>query len=199
VVQGQNVVRDTVIDSKAPDQNAANVGRNNRIMRRDDCNAFLLRFDLAQLGIPKEAKIERATVSFYVWDPSSRGSSKVCAFPLRTAWEESTATWAQPKVGAKWKGGAGFAFDKDAGPAEKHIIVPPDRGGDTCNPPLEYKIEVTGMVREWVSGKSPNHGVAIASVIDRSVDEGQWTRFQVTSSERDPVQYTPKLSIEIAE
>ena len=55
------------------------------------------------------------------------------------------------------------------------------------------------MVREWVSGKSPNYGVAIASIIDRSVDEGQWTRFQVIAAERDPVQYTPKLTIEIAE
>jgi len=197
-LQGPGVV-DTIIDPPSPDKNFGNVTRDNRVKRTDVCNAFLVRFDIGELGLKPGAKVQKGTVSFFVWDPSSRGNSKVCAFPLKTAWEEMAATWRQPAAGRQWKGGAAFRFGADTGPASAPVIVPPDKGRDTANPPLEYRIDVTDMVKGWVSGKSPNYGMAIAPVIDRSVDDGHWTRFQVIASERQPVRYTPKLAIELAE
>ena len=44
---------------------------------------------------------------------------------------------------------------------------------------------------------TPNHGLAIAPVIDRSVDEGFSTRFQVYGSEHLRAQYTPKLTVQV--
>ena len=199
VVQGRQFVRDTLIDPQAPDKNVGSQRKDNRVMRRNNCNAFLVRFDLSKLRLAKGSKVEKATVSFFTWDPSSRGNAKVHAFPLKTAWEESTATWKSPSAGKKWKGGDGFDFNADAGAPSKHIIVPPDQGRDTVNPPLEYKIDVTQMVTGWLSGKSPNYGLAIASVIDRSVDEGHMTRFQVYATEHNQQKYTPKLTIEVEE
>ena len=36
-------------------------------------------------------------------------------------------------------------------------------------------------------------------MIDRAVDDGQFTRFQVTASEYREPKYTPKLTIEVGE
>ena len=140
--------------------------------RADQCNAFLVRFDLAKLELPPKARVAKATVSFYVWDPSSTGKTKVCAFPLKTAWDEATVTWREPAVGKSWQGGKGFAFGADAGPAGPAVVVQPDEGSDTVDPPIEYQLDVTDLVRSWLDGGAPNHGLAIAPVIDPSVDEG---------------------------
>ena len=59
------------------------------------------------------------------------------------------------------------------------MIVEPDQGGDTADPPSEYQLDVTDLVRSWLDGRAPNYGLAIAPVIDPSVDEGTLTRFQV--------------------
>ena len=53
------------------------------------------------------------------------------------------------------------------------------------------------MVHSWLDGGAPNYGLAIAPVIDPSVDEGTLTRFQVYSSEHSQEQYTPKLTVQV--
>ena len=134
-------------------------------------------------------------MSFYVWDPSRWGKTKVCAFPLKTAWDEATATWREPTTGRSWQGGQSFAFGSDAGPPGPAVVVEPEQGRDTVDPPTEYRLDVTDLVRSWLDGGAPNHGLAIAPVIDRSVDEGVMTRFQIYGSEYVREQYTPKLDV----
>jgi hypothetical protein len=191
-------VRAALIDFSEPERRFAAVARDNALRRADQCNALLVRFDLAKLGVPPKARVEKATVSFYVWDPSSRGKTKVCAFGLKTAWDEAAVTWRQPAAGKSWRGGKGFAFGADTGPAGAGVVVPPDQeGSDTVEPPLEYRLDVTGLVRSWLDGTAPNHGLAIAPVIDPSVDEGFFTRFQVYGCEHDRAQYTPKLTVQV--
>ena len=73
----------------------------------------------------------------------------------------------------------------------------PTRADDTVDPPIEYQLDVTDLVRSWLDGGAPNHGLAIAPVIDPSVDEGVQTRFQVYGSEHSREQYTPKLTVQI--
>ena len=197
ILQGRPVVRDTVIDPQTPNRNFGSAARDNRIVRRDACNALLVRFDLGGLGLAPDAPVEKATVSFSVWDPSSRGRSKVCAFGLTTPWEEASATWQRPSADASWKGGDTFTFGVDTTEPVGQVIVPPDAGSDTVDPPLEYRLEVTSLVRDWLSGAMPNHGLAIASVVDRAVDEGHYTRFQVLASEHREAPYTPKLEIHL--
>src|SRR5262249_46092848 len=137
------------------------------------------------------------TVSFYVWDPSSSGRTKVGAFPLKEAWDELAVTWRESAVGRSWHGAQGFAFGADTGPAGPAVVVEPDQGSDTADPPIEYRRDVTDLVHSWLDGKAPNHGLAIAPIIDPGVDEGFRTRFQVYSSESSRVQYTPKLTVQV--
>jgi serine/threonine protein kinase len=198
VLQGRPAVRAALIDFTEPERSFGAVARDNAVRRADQCNALLVRFDLAKLGVPPKGHVAEATVSFYVWDPSSRGRTKVCAFPLQTAWDEATETWRHPAAGQSWRGGEGFAFGADTGRAGAAVVVEPDQEGtDTVDPPLEYRLDVTDLVRSWLDGGAPNHGLAIAPVIDLGVDEGFFTRFQVYGSEYNRAQYTPKLTVQV--
>jgi hypothetical protein len=198
-LQRRDAVRAALIDFDKPEHCFGATARDNAVRRTEEqCNAFLVRFDLAKLGVPPKAHVAKAMVSFYVWDPSSRGRTKVCAFALKTGWDEATVSWGRPAAGKSWGGGKGFAFDADTGPPGPAVIVEPDKEGtDTVDPPLEYQLEVTEMVRSWLDGRAPNHGLAIAPVIDRSVDKGESTRFQVCGSPHPQAQYTPKLTVQV--
>jgi hypothetical protein len=194
-LQGPAGVRDALIDPARPDRNFGGEARANALVRGDECGAFLVRFDLARLRLPRKAKLTKATVSFYVWDPSSAGKTYVAAFPVKTAWDAKTVTWHRPAADKTWQGGKAFACGTDTGPEAGHVVVKPDEGRDTVDPPLEYTIDVTDVVRDWLDGKAPNHGLAIAPITDRAVDEGRQTRFQLYSSAHERVQYTPKLTV----
>jgi Protein kinase domain len=196
VLQGRPAVGGALIDFGEPERNFGAVAQDNAVRRAEQCNAFLVRFDLGQLGVPPKARVARATVSFYVWDPSSSGRTKVCALPLKTAWDEATVTWRQPAAGQSWRGGAAFAFGADTGPPGPGVVVEPDQGSDTVDPPIEYQLDVTDLVRSWLDGGAANHGLAIAPVIDPGVDEGFLSRFQVYGLEHGRAQYTPKLTVQ---
>jgi len=195
VLQGRDAVRDALIDPKQPDRKLGGEARSNAVSKGDESGAFLVRFDLDKLDLPKNAKAAKATLSFYVWDPSSQGNTKVCAFPLKTAWEEASATWDRPADGKAWQGGKTFSLKDDAGAASSPVVVKPDMGSDTVDPPLEYRLDVTDMVRAWLDGAAANHGLAVVPVPDRAVDDGSHTRFQVYASEYQQAKYTPKLTV----
>jgi len=195
-LQGPAAVRDALLDFGEPERNFGGAERDNALRRGEQqVTALLVRFDLEKLDLSPQAAVAKATLSFYVWDPSSQGKTKVAAFPLLTAWEEYSATWRQPGAGKSWRGES-FALDADAGPAGPAVIVDPDQDGDTLDPPREYQLDVTELVRAWLSGKAANHGLAIAPVIDSSADAGVLSRFQVYGSEDWRVQFTPKLTVQ---
>jgi hypothetical protein len=196
VLQGGAVVRSALIDFSEPDRCFGAEAYANAVRRGEQCNAFLVRFDLGQLNLAPKARVVEATVSFYVWDPSSSGNTKVCAFPLKTEWSPDTATWRSPLANKSWLSGANFAFGIDTGPAGPSVVVKPEEGSDTADPPIEYQLDVTDMVRAWLAGETPNHGLAIAPVIDPSVDEGLLTRFQTFGSQHGNAKYTPKLTVQ---
>jgi len=197
VLQGRESVQDALIDFNQPDHSFGAAPRDNAIRRADQCNAFLVRFDLSQLSVPPQVRVAKAILSFYVWDPSSTGKTKVCTFPLKTAWNEESVTWRVPAAGKSWQSGEGFAFGADTGPAGPSVVVLPEQGSDTADPPIEYQLDVTELVRSWLEAGASNQGLAIAPVIDRSVDEGTMTRFQVCGSEYRRMQYTPKLTVQV--
>jgi hypothetical protein len=195
VLQGREAVRDALIDPAQPDHKYGAEPRSNAVTKSEESAAFLVRFDLDKLGLPKGPKIAKATLSFYVWDPSSQGDTKVCAFPLKTPWEEASATWNQPADGKAWKGGKMFSLKDDAGAASPPVVVKPDMGSDTVDPPLEYQLDATDMVRAWLDGTVANDGLAIVPVPDRSIDEGYHTRFQMYASEYQQGKFGPKLTV----
>jgi hypothetical protein len=196
-LQGRSAVRDALIEYSEPSRNFGSAARDNAVRLAEQPNAFLVRFDLDQLKLPPAAHIARATVSFYVWDPSSAGKTKMAAFALKTPWDEDAVTWRSPAEGKAWKGEQGFAFGADTGPAVGAAVVQPEQGSDTLDPPAEYQLDVTEIVRAWLEGKAPNDGLAIAAVNDRAVDEGLLSRFQIFGSEHEQTQYSPKLTIEL--
>jgi serine/threonine protein kinase len=198
VLQGRPAVRDALIDFGFPDRKFGAEPRDNAVRRSEQCNAFLVRFELASLGLRKEVRVERAVFSFYVWDPHNNAITKVCAFPLKTTWDEASVTWNQAAEGKPWAGGKSFAFNVDTGPPSPHVIVKPDAPGtDTAEPPIEYQLEVTAIVQAWLDGSQPNHGLALAGVADRAIDNGYHSRFQIYASEHPRPQYTPKLVIQL--
>ena len=75
MLQGRAAVRDALIDFNEPDRGFGASARDNALRRADRCNAFLVHFDLAKLSSLASARVEKATVSFYVWDPSSAGKT----------------------------------------------------------------------------------------------------------------------------
>jgi serine/threonine protein kinase len=196
VLQEPAAVSAALIDFDEPERPFGAEAYSNPIRRAERCNAFLVRFDLEKLGLAAKNQVAEAKVSFFVWDPSSSGNTKVCAFPLLTAWDPATVTWRQPSPGKSWRGGVGFAFAADTGPAGAEVVVKPEQGSDTAEPPIEYQLDVTDLVRAWLDGRTPNHGLAIAPVIDPSVDEGLLTRFQVCGSKYNRAEYTPKLTVQ---
>jgi hypothetical protein len=197
VLQGRAVTRDALLDPSRPGEAVGSAPRDNALTKREESAAYLVRFDLDRLGLPSGARVARATLSFYVWDPSSRGDTKVCAFPLKTAWDEVEASWRRPAAGQSWRGGGSFRLADDAGPAGPPVVVKPDQGSDTVDPPLEYRLDVTDAVRAWLEGRRPNHGVAVVPVPDRAVDEGYQTRFQFYGAKADRPQNAPKLTLEL--
>lgn len=197
VFQGRGVVRDALVDPARADHKLGTVARDNAIQKNEQVGTFLVRFDLDKL--PAKAKVAKAMLSFHVWDPSSTGNTKVCAFSVKTPWEEEAVNWQQPAEVKRWKGKKGFTLGTDTGEAGPGVIVKPDMGSDTVDPPLEYQLDVTDLVRAWQEGKIPNYGMAIAPVPDRSVDDGQFTRFQIYASESTQAKYGPKLTVKLQE
>jgi serine/threonine protein kinase len=198
IVQGRPMVRDVLLDPARPDTRLGSVPRDNPIIKQEQRVAtFLVHFDLAALTLPASTQVEKATLSFYVWDPSSAGNTKVCAFGMKTPWEEASASWRQPAERKKWKNGNHFAVGTDTFAASPPTIVLPDKGTDTVDPPLEYQLDVTELAKAWLSGQIENHGLAIVPVPDQGVDRGLGTRFQVYGSEHERTKYTPKLTLAI--
>jgi hypothetical protein len=197
-LQGRAAVRDALIDPSRPDESLGGAPRDNALRKAEGFSAFLVRFDLDPLALPKGVRVSKATISLFVWDPSSQqAKTKVCAFPLKTPWDEATATWHRASAGKAWSGGPSFRLGADTGPAGPPAIVRPDQGGDTADPPIEYQLDVTDAVRSWLAGRATNHGLAIVPVPDRSIDDGAFTRFQVYASESPRREFTPKLTLHL--
>jgi hypothetical protein len=191
-------VRDALIDPDQPDVALGGAPRDNRLARKETTNAMLIRFDLSDLKLAPQSQVQSATLHFWVWDPSSQGRTKVSLFGMKTAWDESSATWRRPANGKSWqKEGAAFTVGRDTGPAIASVTIEPDRGSDTVDPPLEYSLDATELVRSWLSDPKSNFGLAVAPVIDRGIDDGQFSRLQVLASEWREMMYTPKLTVEI--
>src|SRR5262249_7726174 len=61
VLQGPGATRDALIDFDEPDRCYSTAAYENAVRRADQCNAFLVRFDLAKLALPPSSRIAAAT------------------------------------------------------------------------------------------------------------------------------------------
>lgn len=197
VVQGRPKVSDVVLDPMQPDVTLGSVTRDNRVRRGEVANPFLIRFDLTHMKPGANAKLSRATLSVYVWDPSNKYPVRVGLFPVTQSWDEATATWRQASAGQPWRGDTTFSSRLHLGSVVDQMIANPDIQHDTVDPPAEYQWNVTQLVSSWLRGQ-PNYGMAILPIPDRGVDDGNHVRFQVLASEYREKRYTPKLTLEFA-
>ncbi|NQT86533.1 DNRLRE domain-containing protein, partial [bacterium] len=196
VIQGRPAVTDALIHFERPDKNFGSVPRDNRLRKAERSNAFLVKFDL-----PRGIKVAEAKLHFYVWDPSSKGNADVRAYRVTSSnWDERTVTWRHAAQGRPWKGTGGFEIGADTLAQEDgKVVVPPDQGRDTANPPLEYTVDVTRSVGAWAAGKAKPFGLALVVVSNRAVDEGNHIRIQILGSEYGQKPFTPKLTIQSEE
>ncbi|MGL4460969.1 MAG: hypothetical protein ACRC1K_02365, partial [Planctomycetia bacterium] len=56
-------------------------------------------------------------------------------------------------------------------------------------------VDVTPLARDWLAKRRPNHGVALTPLVDRAVDDGNNTRFQIYASEDRAPARQPRLKI----
>jgi len=197
-VQGKPAVRDAVIHFEQPDQALGRTPRDNRLVRQNEGNALLVRFDLT--AVPANATVKQATMSVFVWDPSNRGKTRLCVYPVTGGdWDEDTVTWNQRKQGAAWSEGSFRIGADSASKAIAEAVIMPDAGSDIANPPVEYRLDITEAVKVWLGGRFPNHGMALCPIVDRKVDDGHWSRLQVFCSEHGDRKHTPKLVVRFAQ
>ncbi|MDI3286817.1 DNRLRE domain-containing protein [Polyangium sp. 15x6] len=100
----------------------------------------LLRFDLGE--IPPRAEIQSATVT--LGEPSDTGSMTIDVHRITAPWDEHFATWSRSAGAFDSSVEASFAARGPAG------------GGDVA-------FDVTPLVRTWIGGAAPNHGVMLVA------------------------------------
>jgi hypothetical protein len=193
-VRGRPAVADALIDPERPDAALGAEPRSNAISKRERSNAFLVRFDLGEPDPGLAARLESAELTVFAWDPSSQGRTRLEARPVLTPWAEPAAAWTRPAPARTWKRGA-FDPGADLAPAVARAVVEPDAGADTADPPVPVRLDLTDLARDWLAGRRENLGVALVPVPDRSVDDGNFTRFQVYASESPNAEFTPTLTI----
>ncbi|MBI3830280.1 MAG: DNRLRE domain-containing protein [Planctomycetes bacterium] len=121
----------------------------------------LLKFDLSAL--PKDAKIAGAQLRITLSNQPFTGTkadAKVQAFAVLKEWIESESCWTAAKKGVSWgaPGCDGAGADRAAEPAGS---------ADIANFPGKderYRfvaIDLSDLVKQWVSGQQANHGVLL--------------------------------------
>ncbi len=193
-IQGKPDVEDAILDCAQAGSPLGSTKRDNKLAKsKDGSSYFLMKFNVAP--IPKNTKIVGAELSFYVWDPDDQDKGKVGVFQMKTPWNEASASMNSPEAGKKWSKGA-FTIGSDTPEQpEGTVVVDVDQGGDEAVPPVEYKMNISKLVKAWIDGSIPNNGVAIGIIPDAEVDMGGNVRAQLMGSEHSNKQCTPKLVI----
>ncbi|GIW86074.1 MAG: hypothetical protein KatS3mg108_0398 [Isosphaeraceae bacterium] len=195
---GPQAVRDTLIDPARPDQPLASLGRENALVKNQTPGAFLVAFTPAALGPIQAERLHSATLTLYVWDPSTQGRTRLDALPLTTPWDAAAASWNHAAAGRHWATGS-FDPAHDCGPPAATTVVEPDAPGtDTADPPIAIRLDLTETVRGWLRDPASNHGLALVPVPDRSIDEGYTTRLQLYGSEERTGRFGPRLDLILA-
>lgn len=128
-----------------------------------------LQFNLA--GVPANASVARAMLRLYVDSVEQAGS--VDAYEVDAAWTESALNWRNaPSPGVSATGGKPVALS--AASAGQFVLL-----------------DVTQLVQKWVSGQTPNHGLALGL-------SGAAGSVWFDSKESDATSHEPELLIALS-
>ena len=127
----------------------------------------LLKFDLS--SIPSNATITSATL--YLYEKDNKSGQTTFIYRVTSGWNENTATW------SSWSSPGGD-FDNSV----SYFTFIPNQ--QNCM----LTLDITNLVRLWVNGTYPNHGLILYSTGPNHIIR-YFTKEDGTASER------PKLDI----
>ncbi len=116
----------------------------------------LLKFGLG--SIPEGAHVSKAVLKIYSYDITYGDAGSVIAYRLTQDWDEMGSNWRYASRGKRWKKAGGTidrGTDFGLGPNGMLCKAPVVDGGSWV------ELDITRLVRGWLSGKYPNYGVAI--------------------------------------
>jgi len=198
---GEDILVDALIQPVKSKEKFGKVPRQNAITKGMRNAAFLMRILAPVKSWPKSSKIVKAYLEFYVWDPSGVNvKTRVGIFRVASRnWDENNVCWSEPMPGIKWRGEFEFKVGRDTPPedfTDAEVLIKPEPKVDTVeDAPHKYRVDITRLVQSWAKKEFPNFGLAIVPISDRSVDEGNHTRFQIYAGEFKTPEYRPKILI----
>jgi len=151
-------VADTVLDEWSPGTNAGAADKLS--VRQGDIKVPLVAFDLA--AIPQGAHIDKALLSMYVLGRSNSAAMYLAAYKLLRPWDAAEANWTRASAGVSWAVPGCKDPQRDrSSVAVARLLLQLDRGW--------HDLDVTDLVRDWVSDGSPNEGLLLAGSGSTSV------------------------------
>lgn len=156
-------------------------------LQRDGRGNPLIRFDLS--AIPPNSRVVSASLNLYNTTPSTPDGTGAFArranlYRVLKPWAEDGATGDAADTGEPW-GNRGMAAEVDYEPA-------PASFADIVNAGW-YDWEVTNLVRGWVRGEIPNHGLVLRDAT--GYEAGQQDGRAFCSSQWDEAEKRPKLTV----
>jgi len=165
---------DAEIWAQAPNNNYGSSAETWVSSASNDTTRSLLRFKTD--GIPSHAKVLAATLSLQ--RQSGSGSNQlVSAHRINNQWDESSVTWNSRESGTTWNTAGG---DFDSVPLSTTSVGPGNQ---------RYEWSITPLVQDWVSGRQPNHGIALIAAKAGQSGERFYTSDESNSDRR------PTLSV----
>lgn len=135
----------------------------------DRTERSFVRFDLS--GIPSTAAVSGATLRLYYVDCDFSTDADVGAYQVTSPWAESTLSW--------------NTWPSFSGVAEDVLSL-------GCGPTGVYvEWDVTGLVRDWVSGTAPNRGMMVKA----TSETGDGAPYAVFGSRHGAAGQQPKLVV----
>lgn len=154
-------------------------------IRSGNVAAPIIRFDLSGLANPEDLLVAQARLKFYVESRTNSQPIVASAYGVNKEWVANQATWQNAKANDPWGVGGCNAVPGDrSGVASDEVTI---SAVDTW-----VSLDVTEIVRGWLSGESPNYGFLIKGSSGGSV------AYNLYSLNYSAV-WRPKLEIMLAE
>jgi RHS repeat-associated protein len=144
----------------------------------------LIKFDLS--SIPANATITSATLSLWTTGDLSDNDRTIRVYRLKTAFDESSATWNESASGINWQSaGASGTNDRESTDIGSVLVLANETDGTEKQIALD-----AARIQEMVSGTFTNNGFII--IADTELND----RFNYKSSDASTASQRPKLVIQ---
>lgn len=144
----------------------------------------LLKFDLS--SIPADAAITSATLSLWTSADLSSSDSTISVYRLKTAFNETQATWNNSATGTAWQtAGASGANDRESASIGSAQVL----ANESLNTEKQVPLNPS-KIQEMVNGAFTNNGFILAADTELN------NRFDFKSSDNSTASQRPKLVIQ---